>query len=182
MIGESEKTTLLSIARKTLVACLTDEQITPCDCSSDALTVRKGAFVTLHKGKDLRGCIGQIYPDKELCRIVQQCTVSAALEDPRFMPVRIDEVDDLMIEISVLSPFRRIRNSEEVEIGKHGLYIVQGMFRGLLLPQVATECRWGKVEFLEHTCLKAGLPRSAWQDTDTEINVFEAEVFSESAS
>ncbi|HSW38947.1 MAG TPA: AmmeMemoRadiSam system protein A [Acidobacteriota bacterium] len=179
MLGESEKTALLTIARKTLESYLADEKIPPFAVSCDMLLERKGAFVTLHEGNKLRGCIGQIYPDTDLYRIVQRCAVSAALEDPRFAPVKKEELEDLTIEISVLSPFRQVRDSEEIEVGKHGLFIVQGIFRGLLLPQVATEHRWGRVEFLEHACRKAGLNRDAWKDAGTEINIFEADVFSE---
>jgi AmmeMemoRadiSam system protein A len=111
---------------------------------------------------------------------VQHCAVSAALEDPRFMPVTREELKNLEIEISVLSPFHRIQEIEEIEVGTHGLYMVQGPFRGLLLPQVATQYGWDRMTFLKQTCLKSGLPESAWRDPRTAIYVFEAEVFSES--
>ena len=152
----------------------------PCDISSSALLEHKGAFVSLHRGEELRGCIGQLFPDRELYRIVQHCVLSAALEDTRFDPVTQNEVSELEIEISVLTPFRRIRDVEEIEVGRHGLYMVRGEFRGLLLPQVATQYHWNRTTFLEHTCLKSGLPQTAWRDPRTIIHTFEAQVFSDS--
>jgi AmmeMemoRadiSam system protein A len=179
MLEDSEKAALLKLARTTLEAHFSDESTPACPASPKALTEQKGAFVSLHHGEELRGCIGQLYPDRELAKVVQHCTLSAALEDMRFTPVAQDELRDLSIEISVLSPFHRVQNIEEIEVGKHGLYIEQGQFRGLLLPQVATQYRWNREKFLEQTCLKAGLPPSAWQDPQTIIHTFEAEVFSD---
>jgi AmmeMemoRadiSam system protein A len=105
--------------------------------------------------------------------------VSAALEDTRFLPVGKEELEGLNIEISVLAPFHRIQQIEEIEIGKHGLYIVRGNSRGLLLPQVAIQYGWDRIMFLRQTCRKSGLPESAWQDPLTIIHTFEAEVFAE---
>jgi uncharacterized protein (TIGR00296 family) len=105
--------------------------------------------------------------------------VSAAVEDLRFAPVRGEELDDLTIEISVLTPFRRIRDPNEIEVGRHGIYIVSGGNRGLLLPQVATEYGWDLTTFLGQTCRKAGLPEDAWRSSSTSIQIFEAQVFSE---
>ncbi len=182
MLNDSEKAALLKLAKDTLDAYFANKPSPVCTSPDDGLIARKGAFVSLHREGDLRGCIGQLYSDQELHKVVQHCALSAALEDPRFPPVAQDELENLDIEISVLSPFRRIRNIEEVEVGKHGLYIVQGPFRGLLLPQVATEFRWDRKKFLEQTCRKAGLPESAWRDPHAEIYIFEAEVFSDSRS
>jgi AmmeMemoRadiSam system protein A len=180
MLDNSDQSTLLKLARKTLEARLANEAAPIFDISSGDLIGQKGAFVSLHKGKELRGCIGQLQADRELFKIVQHCAVSAALEDPRFMPVTREELKNLEIEISVLSPFHRIQEIEEIEVGTHGLYMVQGPFRGLLLPQVATQYGWDRMTFLKQTCLKSGLPESAWRDPRTAIYVFEAEVFSES--
>lgn len=180
MLNDSDKDALLELARKTLEAHFADESTPACPASSEALTEQKGAFVSLHRGEELRGCIGQLYPDRELSKVVQHCVLSAAMEDIRFVPVARDELQNLSIEISVLSPFRRVQSIEEIEVGKHGLYMVQGRFRGLLLPQVATQYRWTREKFLEQTCLKAGLPKSAWQDPQTAIYTFEADVFSDS--
>jgi AmmeMemoRadiSam system protein A len=180
MLATAEKSALLHLAKSTLESYLTAKSIPAFDASCGSLLEKKGAFVSLHRGDELRGCIGQLYPDRELYKIVQHCAISAALEDMRFPPVTSDELDKLTIEISVLTPFRRIRQIEEIEVGKHGLYIVQGRFRGLLLPQVATQYGWDRITFLKQTCRKSGLPESAWQDPHTIIHTFEAEVFSDS--
>jgi AmmeMemoRadiSam system protein A len=164
----------------TLEAYLTNETTPDYHTSRGTLLERKGAFVSLHRGEELRGCIGQLYADRELYKIVQHCVIAAALEDRRFVPVTQEELEDLNIEISVLTPFHRVRDIEEIEVGRHGLYIVQGRFRGLLLPQVATQYRWDRMTFLEQTCRKSGLPESAWRDPHTVIHTFEAEVFSDS--
>jgi len=181
MLEDSDKRALLKLARVTLEAYLTDETTPDYHTSRGSLLERKGAFVSLHRGEELRGCIGQLYPDRELCKIVQHCVLSAALEDTRFLPVTAQELGDLNIEISVLTPFHQVRDIEEIEVGKHGLYIVQGRFRGLLLPQVATQYGWDRTKFLEQTCRKSGLAESAWRDPRTVIHTFEAEVFSESS-
>lgn len=174
-----EKTELLKLARTTLSTYLENGEIPSFQTSCTALLEQKGAFVSLHEEGELRGCIGQLVGDRELYKIVQHCILSAALEDPRFVSVAPEEVDSLSIEISVLTPFRRIKDIQEIEVGKHGLYIVREKFRGLLLPQVATEYHWNRETFLYHTCIKAGLPESAWLDPETAIYTFEAEVFSD---
>jgi AmmeMemoRadiSam system protein A len=180
MLDASDKAKLLKLARATLEAYFANEKTPPCQTPTASLLEQKGAFVSLHRGTELRGCIGQLNPDRELFKIVQHCILSAALEDTRFIAVMQDELKDLTIEISVLTPFRRIQSVEEVEVGRHGLYMVRGGYRGLLLPQVATQYHWDRIKFLEQTCLKSGLPESAWKDPRTNIHTFEAEVFSES--
>ncbi|MDM7997700.1 MAG: AmmeMemoRadiSam system protein A [Acidobacteriota bacterium] len=180
MLDAAEKTVLLKLARETLQAYLSGDEAPVCQNPTASLLERKGAFVSLHRGEELRGCIGQLLPDRELYKIVQHCVLSAALEDTRFVPVGPGEVKELSIEISVLTPFRRIHDIEEIEVGRHGLYIVRGAARGLLLPQVATQYGWDRTTFLEHTCLKSGLNPAAWQDPQTLLYTFEAEVFSES--
>jgi AmmeMemoRadiSam system protein A len=137
-----------------------------------------GAFVTLRRGKQLRGCIGHLEAASPLGLAVAWAAQAAALEDPRFERVRPDEVGELTIEISVLTPFEEIA-PEKVVPGTHGLVIQQGNRRGLLLPQVATEHNLGRERFLEETCTKAGLPRDAWRDPTTHVFAFTAEVFSE---
>jgi len=181
MLDNSDKATLLKLARETLEAYLANDKIPGSHVYGEALMEQKGAFVSLHRERELRGCIGQLFPDRELYKIVQHCVLSAALEDTRFLPVTREELKDLDIEISVLTPFRRIRDIEEIEVGRHGLYLVQGRFRGLLLPQVATQYGWDRATFLAQTCRKSGLPESAWKDPHTIIHTFEAEVFSESS-
>ena len=135
------------------------------------------AFVCIHKGKDLRGCIGMIEACAPLWETVKKMAIQAAFADPRFCAVARDELDKIDIEISVLTPMRRIGDPSEIETGKHGLFIRKGARSGLLLPQVATEQNWNREQFLEWTCHKAGLPGKAWKDKDVELYVFSADVF-----
>jgi AmmeMemoRadiSam system protein A len=177
MLDEEDKAELLNLARSTLESYLDCGVMPEYQTTRAGLLERKGAFVSLHRNQELRGCIGQLSPDQELYKVVQHCVLSAAMEDSRFSPVQKKELADLDIEISVLTPLRRIRDVEEIEVGKHGLYIAQGHLRGLLLPQVATQHKWDRKTFLEQTCRKAGLPVSAWRDPKTSIHMFEAQVF-----
>ena len=179
MLEEMDKIALLKLARLTLESYFVDGKMPAYHTSRVSLLEKRGAFVSLHDSEDLRGCIGQLYPDRELYKIVQHCVLSAALEDSRFIPVRREELPVLNIEISVLAPFHRIKDIEEIQIGRHGIYVVQDRFKGLLLPQVATDYGWDKRTFLEQTCRKAGLPESGWRDERTMIQMFEAEVFDE---
>lgn len=138
-----------------------------------------GAFVSLHRGEALRGCIGYITSDKPLFRTIIDAAVAAATADPRFPPVTPAELDGLDIEISVLTPPAEVADTSEIEVGRDGLIVSKGYYRGLLLPQVATEYGWDCDTFLEHTCTKAGLKPSAWKDAETRIERFSAQVFSE---
>jgi AmmeMemoRadiSam system protein A len=126
----------------------------------------------------LRGCIGVVDAFEPLGESIARCAANAALHDPRFSPVRADELPELEIELSLLSPLEPIL-PEKIEIGKHGLLISQGSKRGLLLPQVAVEHKFGRDQFLEETCRKAGLNANAWQEPETQILGFACEVFSE---
>lgn len=139
-------------------------------------------FVTLRKHNKLRGCIGHILPVGRLIEEVGRVGILAALEDPRFPLLEADELRDVEIEITILSPMRKVNSSEEVIPGRHGLLIRQGHYQGLLLPQVATERGWDREEFLRQTCLKAGLNTDAWREKNTEILVFTALHFAESRS
>jgi len=179
MLSDLDKVTLLKLARNTLETYFERESVQEFDTDIPELLDRKGAFVSLHRGEELRGCIGQLDADNALYTVVQHCALSAAFTDSRFPPVNRKELADLNIEISVLTPFHRIRDINEITVGKHGLYIVQGYYKGLLLPQVAEQYSWDRTTFLEQTCYKAGLSRSDWRDPSTEIYIFEAEVFSE---
>jgi AmmeMemoRadiSam system protein A len=140
---------------------------------------RAGAFVTLRKAGELRGCIGYPEPTLPLLDAVERCAVSAALADPRFPPLSAHEWTGVLLEISVLGPIEPVRDIEEVEVGRHGLVVEFGSRRGLLLPQVAIEWQWDAVEFVSQTCVKAGLPRDAWRN-GARWYKFEAEVFGES--
>ena len=143
------------------------------------LNVKAGAFVSLHKKGRLRGCIGRFDADQPLFETVMDMAYSASMNDPRFPEVRADEVDDIDIEISVLSPLRKIKDISEIEVGRHGLYIIKGYQRGTLLPQVAVEQGWDTDTFLAQTARKAGLSEDAWKDKDTEIYIYDAIVFGE---
>ena len=138
-----------------------------------------GAFVTLHRRGRLRGCLGQVLSADSLVHTVAYCAGAAALEDPRFDRVRPHELSEIEIELSVLSPFESIA-PEQIEAGKHGLMVSRGRQRGVLLPQVATQFRWNGLRLLEETCVKAGLERDAWKNSELRIQAFTAEIFSES--
>jgi len=143
------------------------------------LEEKRGAFTTLHTHGKLRGCIGFVEARYPLYRTIHETAQSAAFHDPRFPPVRINELPLLQIEISVMSPLKPIAPAD-VRVGVHGLMISKGGRAGLLLPQVATEWGWDRETFLTQTCHKAGLPGDAWQ-TGAEIEAFTAEVFGEDA-
>jgi AmmeMemoRadiSam system protein A len=175
----SEKELLLRVARSSIEAHLKGRSPTLPEKIPAILNEPHGVFVTLHRHGRLRGCIGYLEAVKPLINAVQDMAVAAAFRDPRFPPLREDELADIDLEISVLSPMRRVFKVEEIEVGKHGLYIERALARGLLLPQVATEHHWNRTTFLEQTCVKAGLPPSAWRDPESRIYVFSAEIFSE---
>lgn len=179
MLNKEERKFLLQLARDTIQARLKGKTLPACEPVSEILKELRGAFVTLHEHGALRGCIGYVEPIKPLCQTVQEMAVAAAFQDPRFSALRETEYSAIEIEISVMSPLRRVRNVDEIEVGKHGIIIRRGFHSGLLLPQVATEQGWDRGTFLEHTCYKAGLPGDAWNKEDTEIHIFSAEVFSE---
>jgi AmmeMemoRadiSam system protein A len=175
----ADRQLLLNVARDSIEANLKGKAATPVKTSSDVLCESRGAFVSLHRQGQLRGCIGYLEAVKPLLQAVREMAAAAAFHDPRFRPLKADELADLEIEISVLSPMRLIQSTDEIEVGKHGLYIVRGSNRGLLLPQVATQYHWDRLAFLEQTCSKAGLPPDAWQDPGTQIYVFSAAVFAD---
>lgn len=178
-LSAADKQLLLHVARDSIEAHLKGKSAAPVKTESAVLCEPRGAFVSLHRRGQLRGCIGYLEAVKPLLQTVREMAAAAAFHDPRFRPLQADDLADLEIEISVLSPMRLIVSTDEIEIGKHGLYIVNGYNRGLLLPQVATQYNWDRLPFLEQTCCKAGLPPDAWQDPHTKIYVFSAEVFAD---
>jgi AmmeMemoRadiSam system protein A len=178
-LGPDEQRLLLATARKAIYRRLGLDFDAPDLPITDALREEAGAFVTLHRGGRLRGCIGHIAAEKPLHETVTEVAVSSAFDDPRFPPVTRAEAPELEIEISVLSPFRRLSTPEEIRVGEHGILLRRGHRSGLLLPQVATEQGWDRDELLDHTCLKAGLPMGSWREKGTEIEIFSAFVFSE---
>ncbi len=179
-LTDADKNQLLKQARASIEAHLSDAPVPPGPEASPVLGQRRGAFVTLHRQGRLRGCIGYLEAEKPLLQTVQEMAAAAAFHDPRFKPLKKEELADLEIEISVLSPMQLISSTDEIEVGKHGLYVVQGFCRGLLLPQVATEYKWDRLAFLQQTCLKAGLSPDAWKAPSTKIYSFTADIFAES--
>jgi hypothetical protein len=144
---------------------------------------RRGVFTTLTKHGDLRGCIGFPYPVKRLDEAIIESAIAAAIDDPRFQPVRLSEMDEIEVEVTVLTPPEKIEAEpkdlpEHVEIGRHGLIVRMGPFSGLLLPQVAVEYNFDAEEFLSQTCMKAGLPPDCWL-TGAEVYRFEGQIFKE---
>jgi AmmeMemoRadiSam system protein A len=177
--GSLDKKLLLEIAREALHAGVEGRESLRNLGSDAAAQQSTGVFVTLRTRGRLRGCIGQVAAGPSLAEAIAHCAKAAALEDPRFNPVRPDELGEIEIEISALSPLEHIA-PEQIEAGRHGLMVSRGSQRGLLLPQVATEMRWTARRFLEETCVKAGFDPGVWREPETEIQAFTAEVFSES--
>jgi len=176
-LDASQRKNLLGIARRALEAYIGEGKMPSGEGVEGKLASPGAAFVTLTKNGRLRGCIGYTEAVAPLFKVVQECAVAAATEDPRFPPVSPEELPSLRVEISVLTPMFPIR-PEDVEVGKHGLMVAQGRMRGLLLPQVPVEWGWDRETFLDQACVKAGLPPSAWRRGAT-LRAFTAEVFGE---
>ena len=169
---------LVEISRRAIRSAILEKSIPELLPYPAALSEHRGAFVSLYSRGKLRGCVGQVENPGPLADVVARSAINAALHDSRFPPLDAGEITDLKIEISVLTSPKRIL-PEAIVAGTHGLMVVRGNFRGLLLPQVTTERNWTGQRLLEETCVKAGLPRDAWRDPATEIFGFTAEVFSE---
>lgn len=176
----SEKKLMLKIARETLTHYLSTKKILQYDESNlpDFLLESYSVFVSLHKGRALRGCIGRMKSDRPLYKNIQYEIISAASNDSRFSPVKYSELSQLCIEISVLGPMRKINSPHEIELGKHGIYIQKGNASGTFLPQVAKSTGWTTEEFLGYCSKdKVGIGWDGWMNAD--IFVYTAEVFSE---
>ncbi|MDP2947622.1 MAG: AmmeMemoRadiSam system protein B [Nanoarchaeota archaeon] len=177
-LSKDEQKTLLNFARQAVETYVKTGNIIETKIDNANLNKYQGAFVTLEKDGELRGCIGTFNSDILLYKVVIEMAVSAAVNDSRFSPVAEDELKDLEYEISALSPLRKINSWKEIEIGKHGVEIKQGSKSGVFLPQVATENNWDLDTFMSVLCTqKAGLPTDCWKDPKTEIYVFTADVF-----
>ena len=177
-LSEVEKQRLLVIARETLTEYLETGATPKYAPEEPGLLQEVAAFVTLRRRDgELRGCIGRVEVSQPLFRTVQDCAISAATNDFRFPSVTAAELNDIVIEISALSPFRPLSDPNQVQIGQHGLRIRRDFRVGLLLPQVASDRGWDRDQFLRAICMKAGLPDDAWRDAD--LHVFTAEVFAE---
>ncbi len=171
----AERNALVSLAREALRLYLETGRILD-RAPPEAPRRRAGLFVTLREGAKLQGCIGWITSDEPLHRTVVHCAIAAATEDPRFEPLRAEDLAKLSIQISVLSPLIPVASPEEILVGRDGLVVEKEGRRGLLLPQVAVEQDWGRDALLEEVCRKAGLPPGAWR-RDATLHRFTAEVF-----
>lgn len=179
-LADREKQLLLELARRAVVAGVAKREAIQEFPDDEILRQPGGAFVTLHRRGRLRGCVGQLPSKDPLVQVVAHCAKAAALEDPRFKPVPAEELAEIEIELSILSPLEDV-TLEKIQAGKHGLVVSRGWRRGVLLPQVAAEFNWQAERFLEETCVKAGLERQAWKDPRTRIQAFTADVFAEPA-
>ncbi|MEK7397164.1 MAG: AmmeMemoRadiSam system protein B [Candidatus Poribacteria bacterium] len=179
-LNEEQQKILLKLARDTIELYLKTGKKMQFETKDERLKVKQGAFVTLRKHDNLRGCIGYIIPVELLYDAIIDMAIAASTEDSRFRKVTVDELKDIDIEISVLSIPRRVKSADEIELGKHGVIVSKGLRKGVFLPQVATETGWDKQIFLEHLCAdKAGLSKDAWKDKGTDIDVFTAQLFEE---
>jgi AmmeMemoRadiSam system protein A len=176
MIPTADRKRLLDLARAALVARVTGQP--PPEVPEDVEIAASGAFVTLYCGGELRGCLGTLEGREPLADAIARLAGDVARNDYRFEPLRVDELSDVELDISVLTPPAPVNDPADIVVGRDGLIIEQGLRRGLLLPQVATEHGWDRDTFLAHTCAKAGLPPDAWRK-GAHILRFEAEVFSD---
>lgn len=177
-LSPTERAALLGVARGAVLAHL-GLAPAPALPETGGLAAPRGAFVTLHVAGELRGCIGSFHPLGSLAATVARMAAAAASEDPRFPPVAAADVAGLRVSVSALEPARRLADPRSVEVGRHGLVVKKGWHRGALLPKVAVEHGWDAEAFLRHTCLKAGLPPTAWREPGCEVEAFEAEEFGE---
>ena len=174
-IHHGDRERLMALARHALVARVT-RRPAPAVPRGGALDECRGAFVTIRYRGELRGCLGRITPDLPLARTVAELAALVSDSDPRFNPVAATELDEIEVEISVLTPELEVRSLTKIDPGRHGLIVERGRHRGLLLPQVASEQGWDAETFVSQTCRKAGLPPDAWRQ-GARMFVFEAEVF-----
>jgi len=178
MLNSADRKLLLQLAREAITAAVTTGKIKVHEVTEARLLGPQGCFVTIKRQGALRGCIGNFSSDKPLYLLVQEMAASAATRDPRFYPMKEEDLTEFDLEISVLSPLNKISSPEEVVVGKHGLYLEKNFSRGVLLPQVALEHGWDKETFLNQTALKAGLKKDDWKE-GADIYRFTAEVFGE---
>ncbi|NQT95021.1 MAG: AmmeMemoRadiSam system protein B [Candidatus Omnitrophica bacterium] len=180
LLNLSQRRRLLEIARSTIETYVKERKALDFKEEDEALNKEMGAFVTINKHGSLRGCIGNMIGKGPLYLTIRDMAISAATQDPRFPAVTKDELKDIDIEISVLSPLERIDDPNEIIMGKHGVIVQKGFRSGVYLPQVATETGWNKNEFMNSLCAhKAGLPADSWKKGECDILIFTAEVFGE---
>ncbi|HUT28555.1 MAG TPA: AmmeMemoRadiSam system protein A [Sedimentisphaerales bacterium] len=179
-MNQTQKQTLLNVARDTVEAVITRRPVPKPESAEPELNAPCGCFVTLKNNERLRGCIGQFTSEIPLIELVSEMAKASSTGDPRFLadPITPDELHQLDIEISVLSPLKLTDDPLSLRLGVDGIYIKRGCTSGCFLPQVATETGWSKEQFLSYCCAhKAGLPANAWKDPDTEVYLFTADVF-----
>jgi len=185
LLNKAEQDYLIKLARESVTSAVRDKRLLPLEKNAYAdmpcMMEKRGVFVTLHKGGRLRGCIGYIKGHAPLAIAIRNNAVSAALKDPRFKPVTEDELKDIHIEVSVLTPLKRIRDPNKVVAGTHGVYLIYGSRSAVYLPQVATEQGWNREQFLKSLCAsKAGLPEDTYLKPEAELYTFKAQIFQES--
>ena len=176
-LSSAEKKFLTEIAREAITSFLEKEATPSYESVSPRLQEKRGCFVCVKIDGKLRGCIGNFTSDKPLYELVQEMAISAATRDPRFYPMKKKDLTQFDLEISVLSPLRKITSIEDIQVGVHGLYIEKNFARGVLLPQVAVEYGWDRNTFLSQTSIKAGMNPDDWKE-GADIYVFSADVFS----
>ena len=188
-LSEDDGSTLVKTVRKIITEYLKNNTKPELEKEfKNDFSFNSGVFVTLYDTKGLRGCIGYPLPDKLLFNALEDAAISAATKDPRFPPVKYEELDSITFEVTILtSPKKIVVNKPEeylskIKIGRDGLIVKHGFYSGLLLPQVPVEYGWNEKEFLEYTCEKAGLPKNYWKNSETEIQKFEGIVFKEEKS
>jgi AmmeMemoRadiSam system protein A len=180
-LSEAERRAALRLARTAVVEAVTDQKLPEHIPHEGIFAQRRGVFVTLHVRNRLQGCIGVVEAQEPLGGAIVRCAASAAREDPRFAPMKTEQLGELSVEISILSDLAPIV-PDSIEIGQHGLLVVHQGRRGLLLPQVAMEHKFSREQFLEETCRKAGLPREAWRDPEARVFGFTCEVFQDAGA
>jgi len=181
MLSRAEQSKLLGLVRRTITERLTGKAEPGPVFDEPVFREKRGAFVTLHdKNGQLRGCIGLIEGFQPLANTIREMSLASAFEDPRFSPLSAEELPDVKIEISVLTPLKRVKDASEIKLGEYGVVVKRAGRSGVFLPQVATETGWTREEFLSHLCAgKAGLEPDAWKNPGTELYVFSAQVFRE---
>ena len=180
MLSAAEKKEILTLARRAMVSYVENWIIIKYSTENDNLKQHAGAFVTISSKGSLRGCIGLIESNQPLYETIIEMAIESSTGDPRFEAVTPEELKDIEIEVSVLFPKKRVKSLDEIELGKHGVIVRRGYASGVFLPQVAQETGWTKEEFMRNLCeSKACLPPESYKDKDTEIYIFEAQVFGE---